>query len=228
MKKRILIVDDDIMTLKILKKHLEETYDVVTENAGYRFVEKMGTYEADLILLDIEMPVVNGIEAFDALLQNPEVADTPVVFLSGVTNPNLVRELMGKGAAGYILKTVPKSELLSRLEKVFSENVKREAVKEILILDNDVDNLKLMRNILIENNYKVKVTRSSVEAVEYIKNHHPSLFVIGHDASGASPSEVYDSVEKIIREERVIPLVIGENFFAAELADKVKEALIKR
>ena len=55
MKKRILIVDDDIMTLKLLKKNLEETYDVVTENAGYRFVEKMETYEADLILLDIEM-----------------------------------------------------------------------------------------------------------------------------------------------------------------------------
>ena len=94
MKKRILIVDDDIMTLKILKKYLEDTYDVVTENAGYRFVEKMGSYGADLILLDIEMPVVNGIEAFDKLIKDPELNETPVVFLSGVANPNLVRELM--------------------------------------------------------------------------------------------------------------------------------------
>ena len=118
MKKRILIVDDDIMTLKILKKYLEETYDVVTENAGYRFIEKMGSYEADMILLDIEMPVVNGLQAFEEIVRNPDLKDVPVVFLSGVSNPNLVRELMGKGAAGYLVKTIPKGELLARIEKI--------------------------------------------------------------------------------------------------------------
>ena len=148
MKKRILIVDDDIMTLKILKKYLEDTYDVVTENAGYRFIEKMGSYEADLILLDIEMPVVNGLEAFEKLMENPELSEIPVVFLSGVANPNLVRELMGKGAAGYLVKTIPKSELLARLEKIFNENASRIRNKEVLILDNDIERLKSMRGSL--------------------------------------------------------------------------------
>ena len=132
MKKRILIVDDDIMTLKILKKYLEETYDVVTENAGYRFIEKMGSYEADMILLDIEMPVVNGLQAFEEIVRNPDLKDVPVVFLSGVSNPNLVRELMGKGAAGYLVKTIPKGELLARIEKIFNESESREVIQEIL------------------------------------------------------------------------------------------------
>ena len=225
MKKRILIVDDDIMTLKILKKYLEDTYDVVTENAGYRFIEKMGTYEADLILLDIEMPVVNGLEAFEKLIHNPELNDTPVVFLSGVANPNLVRELMGKGAAGYLVKTIPKRELLMRLEKIFAEGGKRKRATEILILDNDVEQLKEMRNNLTANNYKVKVVRSSVEAVDHIKNHHPELFIIGHDSSGVSPQEVYESLENLIRAEHVTPLVMEENFFSTELIDRVNEIL---
>ncbi len=225
MKKRVLIVDDDIMTLKILKKYLEDTYDVITENAGYRFVEKMGSYDADLILLDIEMPVVNGLEAFDRILTNPELADVPVVFLSGVSNPNLVRDLMNRGAAGYLLKTIPKSELLSRLEKVFSENTKRDVTQEILILDNDIAQLKAMRDNLLENNYKVKTVRNTVEAVEYIKNHHPNLFIIGRDSSGVAPQAVYESIDRIIRDERVIPLVMEENFFSTELIDRVKAAL---
>ncbi len=225
MKKRILIVDDDIMTLKILKKYLEETYDVVTENAGYRFVEKMGTYDADLILLDIEMPVVNGLQAFEELVKNPELKDTPVVFLSGVSNPNLVRELMGKGAAGYLVKTIPKAELLSRLEKIFSESRSRQVTPEVLILDNDVQNLKEMRDTLSANDYKVKVVRSTVEAIDYIKNHHPNLFIIGRDSAGATPQEVYNSLDRIIRDERVIPLVMEENFFSTELVDRVKAAL---
>jgi CheY-like chemotaxis protein len=227
MKKRILIVDDDIMTLKILKKYLEDTYDVVTENAGYRFVEKMGSYGADLILLDIEMPVVNGIEAFDKLIKDPELNETPVVFLSGVANPNLVRELMGKGAAGYLVKTIPKSELLARLEKIFNEGTVGKKNKEVLIIDNDITRLKSMRDNLIAEGYKVKVVRSSVEAVDHIRNHHPDLFVIGRDSTGVSPQEVFESLESIIRKEGVIPIVVEENLFSSELIDKVKEALSK-
>ncbi len=227
MKKRILIVDDDIMTLKILKKYLEDTYDVVTENAGYRFVEKMGSYDADLILLDIEMPVVNGLEAFDKLISNPELSDTPVVFLSGVANPNLVRELMAKGAAGYLVKTIPKGELLKRIEKVFAEGAGVKKADEILILDNDIEQLKEMRNNLSANNYRVKVVRSSMEAVDYIKNHHPDLFIIGKDSSGVSPEDVYESLSSFLRDERVIPLVMQENFFSTELVERVKAALGK-
>ncbi len=225
MKKRVLIVDDDIMTLKILKKYLEGTYDVVIENAGYRFVEKMGSYNADLILLDVEMPVVNGLQAYDMLLKNPDLNDIPVVFLSGVSNPNLVRELMNKGAAGYLVKTIPKGELLARLEKIFSENTKRCVTPEVLILDNDIENLKKMRESLSANNFKVKVVRTSVEAVNHIKDHHPNVFIIGHDSSGVSPSDVYNSLESVIRQERVIPLVMEENFFSTELIDRVNNAL---
>ncbi len=225
MKKRVLIVDDDIMTLKILKKYLDEIYDVVTENAGYRFIEKMGTYDADLILLDIEMPVVNGLEAFEKLRSDPELKDTPVVFLSGVSNPNLVRELMGKGAAGYLVKTIPKRELLSRLEKIFDESVNREEIPEVLILDNDISNLKTMREALSSAGYKVKAVRTTVEAVDHIRDHHPSVFIIGHDSSGVEPQRVYDSLSSLIRNERVIPLVMEENFFTPELLDRVRKAV---
>ena len=227
MKKRILIVDDDIMTLKILKKYLEDTYDVVTENAGYRFVEKMGSYEADLILLDIEMPVVNGLQAFDELMGNPEVRDTPVVFLSGVANPNLVRELMAKGAAGYLVKTIPKGELLARLEKIFTDEERKASVIEILILDNDVSHLKSMRETLLSNDYKVKVARSIIEAVDYIKSHHPDMFIIGRDSAGTSPQEVYESVASVVKKEGVVPLIMEETFFTSELVDRVKRALDK-
>ena len=228
MKKRILIVDDDVMTLKILKKYLEDTYDVVTENAGYRFVEKMGSYDADLILLDIEMPVVNGLQAFDELLKNPEVKDTPVVFLSGISNPNLVQELEAKGAAGYIVKTTPRGELIEQLEKVLSDEEKKASVKEVLIIDDDIAHLKSMRDTLLTNDYKVKVVRSTVDAVEYIKSHHPDLFIIGRDPSGIEPQEVYDSIASTIRSEGVVSLIMEETFFTSELVDHVKKALDNR
>ena len=122
---------------------------------------------------------------------------------------------MGKGAAGYLVKTIPKGELLARIEKIFSERQSREIIQEILILDNDVEHLKSMRAILTEQNYKVRVVRTSMEAVDHIRNHHPNLFIIGRDSSGVSPQEVYESLDKIME----------ENFFSPELIDRVKAAL---
>ena len=225
MKKRVLIVDDDIMTLRILKKYLEEAYDVITENAGYRFVENMGSYNADLILLDIEMPVVNGLQAFEALIANPELNDIPVVLLSGVPDPNLARELTAKGAAGYIVRTIPKSELLKSIEKIFADGIRRRVTKEILILDSDINRLRKMRDELMAVDYKVKVVRSSVEALDHIKNHHPDLFIIGSDISGVSPKELYQSLETVIREEKVTPLVMEESFFSNELIERVNSII---
>ena len=171
------------------------------------------------------MPVANGLEAFDKLIKDPELSDIPVVFLSGVANPNLVRELMAKGAAGYLVKTIPKGELLTRIERIFAEGGKRKKAAEVLILDNDVAQLKEMRDNLAANNFRVKVVRSTVEAVEHIKSHHPQLFIIGRDSAGVEPREVFESLGELIRTEHVAALVMEENFFSTELIDRVNKAL---
>lgn len=225
MKKRVLIVDDDIMTLKILKKYLEEEYEVITENAGYRFVEKMDTYNADLILLDIEMPVINGLQAFEKMIGNPKLKDVPVAFLSGVSSPNLVRELMQKGAAGYIIKTTPKGELLERVRKIFDKSGHRKNSVEILILHDDTAVLKNMRDTLTGAGYRVKVVRNMLEATEYIIGNQPALFIIGHDEAGVGPNAVYESLESIMKKNRVAGIVMDVQFFSQELLDRVSTAL---
>lgn len=225
MKKRILIVDDDIMTLKILKKYLEEEYEVVTENAGYRFIEKMDTYNADLILLDVEMPVVNGIQAFKKVLGNTKLADVPVIFLSGVSNPNLVRELMNKGAAGYIVKTTPKDEFLEHVRKVLDKSCHRKCCVEIMIMHDETAELKNMRDTLVGAGYKVKIARNMLEATEYIISNQPALFIIGHDDKGVDPREVYESLKDIMKKNRVVGIVMDVRLFSQELLDRVSKAL---
>ncbi len=116
--KEILIIDDDIMTLQILKKQLEKYYDVQIENAGYRLIKKIEDYHMDLILLDIEMPIMNGKQVFEELRNIPKYQQIPVIFLTGVAEPQLVMQLMQEGAAGYLVKTAGKDEMLKKIEKV--------------------------------------------------------------------------------------------------------------
>lgn len=225
MKKRILIVDDDIMTLKILKKSLEDDFDVITENAGYRFVEKMESYDADLIILDVEMPVVNGLDAFDEVIRNPRMRDVPVAFLSGVSNPNLVRKVMQKGAVGYIVKTTPVDEIVARINDFLNKSSERKSQAEVMILHADLDALKIMRDTLADNGYKVKIVKNMVEAAEYMKKHHPQLFLIGHDSAGVSPGGIYESLSSVMYNEGVVGVLMEKQLFSQELLDIVSKAL---
>lgn len=226
MKKRILIVDDDLMTLRILKKYLEEEYDVQIEKDGYRFVEKMDNIGTDLILLDVEMPVMNGLQVFDAIVKNSKYNEVPVVFLSGILDPNVVRDVMAKGAAGYIAKNLSKNELLEKVSGFFVKPAaERNVSNEILVVDGNIEVLKDIRAILMNNGYKVKAITSIIEAIAYAKNHHPALMIMGRDAAGSDPEKIFDDVAPMLRSERVPVILMKNKFFEEELLEKVGNAL---
>lgn len=225
MKPRILIVDDDIVTLKIFKRHLEDKYDITTESSGFRFIEKMDTYDVDLILMDLEMPIINGLQAFDEISKNPRIKNIPVAFLSGVANPSIVRNLMEKGSAGYLVKTMSKSELIDKIDGMLQNAGPRVVSPEVMIIEGNIEVLKSMRQTLSEDIYTVKTVRNLVEASKYLESHQPSLIIIGHDQSGTSVDEVYNVLAETVRKKHIRTLRMEEPLFETELLDKVADAL---
>lgn len=225
MKPKVLIVDDDLLTLKILQKHLQETYEVQIENEGYRFVEKMDSYDADLILLDMDMPILNGIQVFDSIRANPKYANTPVAFLSGVYNPELVHSVMSKGASGYIVKTLPRSELLLQIGSIMSKLINREVTREVLAMDSDIDNLKFIKKTLEEEGFKAKVVVNVIAAIEYLQKHKVAVFIIGRDAGANSPEYIEQQLSQALRFQKSATVYMNEQFTREELVTKVRQAV---
>ena len=225
MKKKIFIVDDDIITLKILKKYLDEKYEVITENAGYRVIDKLDGLDVDLILLDLEMPVMNGLQVFEEMRKVRRLKDIPVVFLSGVGDPNIVRELKAKGAIGYIIKTTPKGELIERLEQILSETADKQVKKSILVVEGNTSNLKSIRETLLEADYEVKAVRTMLEAVGQLNAYTPHLIIIGNDLNGATAMDIYGYLGDTLRKKDIQALTMDQLYFSKELLDKVDKAL---
>lgn len=225
MKKKILIVDDDTITLKILKKNLEESFEVLTESSGHRFVERMDLYDVDLILLDVEMPIVNGIQAFEEVLRNPRLRNVPVAFLSGVVNPDTIRELVAKGAAGYLIKTTPQSELIEKVKKLIESGSIRDYSPEILILEGNITKLKSMRNVLSNDVYTVKTARNIIDAVDMLGMSNPDLLIIGNDFMGTKARDIYEQLTDIIRSKSMRTMILDKEYFDSELLDSVRDCL---
>jgi len=113
---KILVVDDNPVTLSMIKGILSDFYKVYTVNSGAMALEYLDTQRPDMILLDIEMPGMNGIELLCAVKADPRLCNIPVLFLTTTTD-NAVEAMVFKlGAADYIRKPINDIVLITRVK----------------------------------------------------------------------------------------------------------------
>jgi CheY-like chemotaxis protein len=114
--KRILIVDDDPSYAKMVREWIKDQYRVDVVTAGMQaitFLMKVPDDDkVDLILLDYEMPIVDGPQVLQMLRQEPATKDIPVVFLTGNGTKEAVQKVMALKPNGYILKSTTRDNLL--------------------------------------------------------------------------------------------------------------------
>ena len=113
MRKRILIVDDDAMNLKRTQMILKKEYNVLLAESGNEALLKLRNEKIDLILLDIAMPVMDGLETFKRMKEAS--IDIPVIFLTASGYEEDVRTAISLGAVNYLKKPFFPQELLKRV-----------------------------------------------------------------------------------------------------------------
>ncbi|MDR1099802.1 MAG: response regulator [Treponema sp.] len=115
-RKKIVLVDDTLTNLRIGSKILINEYDVFTAPSGERMFHILGELTPDLILLDIDMPVMNGYEAITRLKADPQTRDIPVMFLSANCGPDFEAHGLSLGAVDYMVKPYCPQLLRKRVE----------------------------------------------------------------------------------------------------------------
>ena len=116
-KKNVLIVDDDAVTLRGIRKMLCEEYDVSVATSGIQAMTAIGKQRPDLILLDYEMPVCDGRQTLKMIRADRELQDIPVIFLTGISDKPHVQAVLELKPAGYLLKPAVKEDLIKAIQK---------------------------------------------------------------------------------------------------------------
>lgn len=119
MKKRILVVDDDNMNLARTRIILGKEYDVVLADSGIEALAKLQNKKSDMVLLDIDMPGMNGLETFERMKKF--AADIPVIFLTASGLKEDVQNAIKLGAVNYLKKPYRPEELLKRISQEFEK-----------------------------------------------------------------------------------------------------------
>lgn len=116
---KILIVDDDELSLEVLQTKLTERYDIVATNAPENALKLARETKPDLILCDFDMPEMDGAEVSEALSADEELRHTPLLFLTALATSGDINR-MRKQIAGRraISKDVPLDQLIARIEEM--------------------------------------------------------------------------------------------------------------
>ncbi len=116
-KNKIMVVDDNVTNLNIVRKALEQKYDAILLPSGEKALAILQKVQPDLILLDVEMPGLNGFDVIQEIKKMPShISDIPVIFLTAKDDITSEFEGLDLGAVDYIIKPFSFPLLLKRVE----------------------------------------------------------------------------------------------------------------
>lgn len=112
---KILAVEDDLSSIALLKLILEAYSELIIAKNGEEALEKASSCNPDLVLVDLDLPDISGIEVCRRLKADPTLTDVPIIFLTGYSDIMFEAQAFEAGAIDYIVKPVSPYRVLMRV-----------------------------------------------------------------------------------------------------------------
>lgn len=188
---KILIVDDEKDLAEILSSILKlKGYDVHFVMDGYKAIEAVKTTSYDLILMDIRLPGINGVETFIKIKEiDPEVK---VIMMTGFTVEDMIEKALKNGAYACIHKPFDIEKIIALIEEILSKNQ-----KVILIANGDGRTREELKVILANKGYGVLTAKDKEEAISRLKEESCHCILMNLHLPGVNGLVVLKEAKKI-------------------------------
>lgn len=210
---KVLVVDDEESILELLKYNLEkEGYHVKTASDGQRAVEVAKKFLPDLVLLDIMMPRMDGVEACRQLRANPDLQNTYIVFLTARTEEYSEVAAFDVGADDYILKPIKPRALISRISAVFRRETKKKAsAARVTVGDLVIDRTRYTVTV---KGKEINLPRREFELLYFLAQNPNEVFSRDMLLQNIWGTEVYVVARTVDVHIRKVREKIGEDYIA--------------
>lgn len=123
---KILVVDDESDCLSIIQCRLEwSKYEVITASNGAEGLQIAENEKPDMVLLDTNMPVMDGIEMLERMRKNPVLRDTPVIMVTALCESHDIAAASAYGIADYVTKPVDFTSLLEKISNLLENSLSK-------------------------------------------------------------------------------------------------------
>lgn len=166
-KKTILVVDDEQDLLDLIEYNLrKEGYQVLKAENGLEGIQAARDHKPNLVLLDIMMPKMDGIEVCDVMRSDADLKHIPIIFLTARSDEKTEVEGLNKGADDFITKPISTTKLLSRIKAVLRRfDDTEEEIKTLEVHDLKIDK---DRYIVLRGEEEFQLPRKEFELLYYL------------------------------------------------------------
>jgi len=195
-RNKVFIVDDLNFHLISTKERLKERYDVYTVNSAESLFELLGQVIPDVILLDINMPDLNGYETLKRIKSNSFYEDIPVIFLTSKSDHKSIIKGINVGAVDYISKPFTDAQLMESIDNQTNHRRRSHNKPIILAVDDNPSELKSIYHFL-ESRYNVFTLPEPESIVSLLEMVTPDLFLLDCQMPVISGFELVPIIRKI-------------------------------
>jgi two-component system, OmpR family, alkaline phosphatase synthesis response regulator PhoP len=208
---KVLVVDDEEPILELLKYNLEKGgYDVKTAIDGAKAVEIAKRFLPDLVLLDIMMPKMDGVETCRQIKDIPEMEKTFVVFLTARSEEYSEVAAFDVGADDYITKPIKPRALMSRISALFRRDIKKVApASQISMGELTIDRTSYTIKI---RNKEINLPKKEFELLYFLAQNPNKVFSREDLLQNIWGSDVYVLARTVDVHIRKVREKIGEDF----------------
>ena len=212
-KTNVLIVDDNTNFRNTLSKILSKKgFETITAESGFHALELIEKYAFDIVLLDIKMPTMNGVQTFKKIKKiRPS---TVTIMMTAYSVDDLINEAVSEGVHAVIRKPLDIDAVIKMIEKA-----KKGAL--IAVVDDDPQMCKTIKNILEKKGYSVITCTSGKEAISLAKKVPQDILFIDMKLPVLNGLEIYSEIKKI-NPNSITILMTG---YREEMNDFVNQAL---
>ena len=218
----ILVVDDDEMNLNIARMILEKKLSccVITATSGAKALEILRRQYVSLVLLDVLMPEMDGIETLEKIRAEENLEDIPVIMLTATVDKEIIKKSIHLGVTDYLKKPFLPNELIERVSKKLAESVR--LLETVLIIDAEEYKLQRVQEVLEENFiYKIITATSIDDGIKILAEKKISLVIASTYVNFVEGFKLLDFMANSETLESV-PLVFGTPENILELVEKIK------
>lgn len=222
---KILIIEDDESTRFLLKRILKRRYTcaVIEAENGEIGLNSLQEYLPDLVLLDLTMPVMDGVETLGRIRSNPIFKNIPVLVITALNEKKLVGTLAEKGISDYILKPIDPDLAFKRIQKVINniliksnksskkENVYSDAgLNQLLIADKDAE-FKAFFTSVLGNKFIIHEASSGIEGLNIFTQHKPNYIFVSDKFGLLDKKILTEKVREVAGIDEVSIYLITDN-----------------
>ena len=192
MKKKltILLTDDNREFTQNLRDILElKGYAVLTASDGFHALDIINTSPVDLVLIDIKMPVMNGVETFKKIKKIKPT--TPVIMLTAFALEELIQESLQEGAFACLKKPLDFDELFATIEQAIPNG------SMILVVDDDEHLCQNLLDVLSQKGYRVTIALDSTSAIEKVRTSVFDIMLLDLKLPPLNGLETYLAIRRI-------------------------------